>query len=181
MDRSKGRQRPKHPRTEALIEDLVNGDQRDRAKARQLLPFHGVKAAEQLIPLITHDEPAVSKGALMILRDLANEAAAPGRQAEADAMADTLLALFEKDRSKEEQLEGLRLLAWCYPLERDVAPIAALLNDTQLRDPARQALERIGTGSAVAALERAQQDADASFAEAIQSSLREIRWKTGQS
>ena len=166
------------PGADTLIADLINGDDRARARARQLLPLRGVEAAEGLIPLVTHDDPVVAKWSQMILRDLANEAGAPGQEAEAHAMTDALLTLVDADRSEAEKQAGLRLLAWCFPLDRDAAPIAALLGDPQLRDPARQALERIGTESAADALQGALEDADPAFAEAIQGSLDEIRRRT---
>ncbi|HQK75304.1 MAG TPA: hypothetical protein PKZ25_03835, partial [Candidatus Hydrogenedentes bacterium] len=65
--------------TGQLLADIAGGDEHARAVARQVLPRQGVEIIPRLVPLLSHEDMAVSKTAFNVLEDLVNMAGAPGR------------------------------------------------------------------------------------------------------
>jgi len=163
------------PPLEKLLQDLVGPDKRAQAVARQLLPRQGVKAVPELIPLLTHEKPAIIRISFDILKDISNESCSPGREAERKKVTDHVVALVSPNRSENERIMGLKLLERLVPEGYDVSPIAAMLKEKPvLRDKARTALQRIGTPQAGTALRNALDNADPEFQCSLLNSLGEM-------
>jgi len=154
-----------------LVRTLSDKDESKRVEARQRLPSFGVDAIRPLIPLVGHDNLAISKPACDVLMDIANEVSAPGRESERREASRLFTLMIAKQQPERIRRYGLRLLAVTVPAGFDVAPIAALLRDTQYREMARVTLERIGSPEAVRALRASLKDADPGFTCALLTSL----------
>jgi len=154
-----------------LVKALSGKDELLRVEARQHLPSFGVQAIRPLIPLAGDEDLAVSKPACDVLMDIANEVSAPGRDAERREACVVFISMLAEGQPERTRTYGLRLLAMTVPSRYDVAPIAALLRDSQYREKARVTLERIGSPEAVRALRACLEDADAEFTCALLHSL----------
>jgi HEAT repeat protein len=162
-----------------LVADLSGGDEQARSLARQLLPRHGVEAVPKLLPLLSRQGESVRQAAFRVLADIANEAAAPGHDADGGRMTDILISLLGSDQPSAVRLQGLRLLPIVIPAGHGVGPIAALLDDPSLREKAREALEEAGTPDCCAALRRQLDKADGGFRAALLDSLGRLRDRAG--
>jgi len=160
-----------------LKQDLTGSDPHAQAVARQLLPRLGVRVAGDLLPLLSHENPAVAKAAFDILLEVGNEGSTPGREADRRQLAGQLMVLVGADRSEKDRMIGLRLLERLVPPGYEVGPIAAMLKDgnTVLRDKARTALERIATAEGCAALRAALDGAEPEFQCALLNSLGQLQ------
>lgn len=168
-----------------LVNDLAGSDEKARSVARQLLSRGSIEAVPKILPLLAHEDPKVWCAAFNVLADFANVVSMPGREAERDQVADWLMTLVAPNQSYEIKERGLRLLALVVPEGHSVKPIAALLNDRELREKARAALEEIGTHEAADALCKALRKADPDFQCAIFNALSRIQdekslWTTGK-
>ena len=128
-------------------------DEQARSLARQLLPRHAKEAVPKLMPLLGQENAAVREAAFRVLADIANEASAPGREADRAAMTDSLMTLVSSAQPLAMRLLGLRLLPIVIPPDHDVGPIAALLDEPALREKAREALEETATPACRGAFE----------------------------
>ena len=119
------------------------------------------------------EKAAVREAAFHVLADIANEASAPGHEADRAAMTARLMTLLQPDQPAQIKIRGLRLLPIVIPPDGDVGPVAALLCDKDLRERAREALEETGTAASRTALRQhlAQADPDPDFACALLNSL----------
>lgn len=160
---------------DALMRDLGGEDEAARARARQLLPREGIEVVPRLLPLLGHENQAVWRAAFNVLADIAGEVAVPGRETERAAVVASLITLLESEQPVPVKERGLRLLPLVIPDGYDIAAVAKLLKDPELRDKARAALELTGTAEARAALREALNGADADFQCALLNSLGQLR------
>jgi HEAT repeat protein len=159
----------------AQPDDLVNAlsgdDESRRVRARQHLPAFGVEAIQALIPLVSHENLAISRPARDVLMDIVNEVCAPGRDAERREACSLFISMIAAGQPHATRVYGLRLLAMAVPDGFDVKPIADLIADPECREKARVTLERIGTPQSRRALRAALRDADTEFTCALLASL----------
>ena len=85
------------------------------------------------------------------------------------------MTLLEPNQPEAVKRLGLRLIPIVIPDDGDVAPLAALLADPSLREPAREALEEAATGPSKTALRERLSSADPAFASALLDSLGRLR------
>ena len=156
---------------DTLVRQLGGADPVAQSLARQLLPRESVEAVPKLVVLVQGDDQAVWRAANNVLADFANQVALPGREADRTYVTDALMVLVAPGKPAEIKERGLRLLPLVVPSGYNVDPIAALLTGSDLREPAREALELIGTPEASAALAAAIPAADPDFAVALLNSL----------
>jgi hypothetical protein len=154
-----------------LINLLVNGDELQRADARQWLRRLDVGNVHRLMPLISHESEHVWRAAYNVLADVASKASVPGREADREVVVGQIMTLLSAEQPAAIKERGLRLLAMVVPEGYDLAPVAALLADEALREKARTALEDAGTTEARTALRGAVAEADAPFQAALLNSL----------
>mgnify|MGYP000851331693 FL=1 len=153
--------------SDRLVSALAGGDEHARVVARQLLPRHGVEVIPKLIPLLSHEDMAVSKTAFNVIEDLVNMAGAPGRFEDRLFVTAEILKLLQPEQSPAIKIIGMQLLPLIAPSELPLDPVAVLLRDADLREKARECLEHIGTKPASDALLAAIPEADPAFARAL--------------
>ncbi|WP_165222462.1 HEAT repeat domain-containing protein [Aquisphaera insulae] len=162
-----------------LLADLVGSDEQARALARQLLSRQGVEVLPRLIPLLNEETTAVKEAAYQVILDVVNEAAGPGREADRAKAAAEVMTLLKADQPKDLKLRGLRLATIVVPDNGDVESVAALLDDAELREYARVALEEAGTPPCRLALRSRLGKADPAFTCAILNSLGRMKDREG--
>jgi len=162
-------------RIDSLLAKLAGTDEVARCEARQMLPREGVEVVAKLLPLVKHENPVIWYAAFGVLSDFANEVSVAGREADRAAVATSLMSLVAPDQPPVIKERGLRLLWQVVPKGFDITPIAALLNDKDLREKARSTLVLIQTPEAAAALREALKKADPDFAAALLEGLRELK------
>lgn len=152
---------------DGLVADLKSSDVKSRVRARQLLPREGVSAIEKLMPILASDDLGLRGTAFNVIADIANVAAAPGRDEDRLRAAELLMTLIAPEQPEAVKIQGLRLLPIVMSEGFDVSPVASLLKQDDLREKARAALIEIGTGEACVALLNALEGADAPFSVAL--------------
>ncbi len=159
-----------------LMADLASNEPQRQARARQLLPYHGVDALPDLLPLLSNEDPVAAKNAYCVILDITNAACTPGRDRDRERVTKLLMEMLGSDKA-ELKIAALRLLERSVPPAYDVAPIAALLkgSDPILREKARAALARINTEPALQALRAALKGSEADFQYAILDALAEAK------
>ncbi len=157
-----------------LLVELKGADEAARAHARQLLPREGVDALPSLIPLINHESEPVWRATWNVVADIANQASAPGREADRKHVTDLLTQWLAPSQSARAQEYGLRLLQYILPSDYPVDSISPFLANEALREYARGALELIDSEPARVALEQAYGPAEPAFKLAILDSLRKM-------
>lgn len=162
-------------RVDDLVAALAGQNEPARSLARQLLPREGVEVVPRILPLLGSETAAVREAAFNVLADLANEASAPGHEADRAAVTARLMSLLQADQPAQIKIRGLRLLPVVIPPDGDVGPVAALLSDPELRERAREALEETGTAASRSALRAQLAHADPDFACALLNSLGRLR------
>jgi len=158
-------------RIDALVASLAGDDEQARSEARQLLPRESIDVVPKLVPLAGHEKAAVWNAAVNVLADFANQVSVPGHEAERAAVTTTIMRLIAQEQPEQVKVRGLRLLAIAVPKGYDISRVAALLNDADLREKARAALEEMATPEACAALRVFLPKAEAEFQVAILNSL----------
>ncbi|MBI4558813.1 MAG: HEAT repeat domain-containing protein [Candidatus Hydrogenedentes bacterium] len=158
-----------------LVSDLSGSDDAKRVSALQRLPRYGTDAIAPLLSLLGNENPIVAKAGFDALWAIANEVSQPGREEARREAAGLLLPLLAPERSEEEKRKGLRLLAITVPPGANVSHIAALLDDPNLREPARATLERINTKESATALCAALPAAEPEFVCALLDALGAMR------
>ena len=158
-----------------LLADLASSVPERQARARQLLPYHGVDAVPDLLPLLMNGDPVVAKNGYYVVLDIANAACTPGRESDRARVTKLLMGLLKGEG--EIKITALHILERIVPPDYDVAPIASLLkgSDAVLREKARAALARINTEPALKALRAALRGADADFQCAILNGLAQAK------
>jgi HEAT repeat protein len=156
---------------DALVAALGGDDEQARAEARQLLPYQSLDAVPKVLPLLSSKKATVWTAAFNVLADFANEVAVPGREDERARMTSNLMTLLATDQPAEIKKRGLRLLPIVAPPSADLGPVAALLDDSDLREKARVALEEMATPSARGVLRARLSKADPVFQVALLNAL----------
>ena len=160
---------------ESLAHDLAGNDERARVEARQLLPREGAAAVAPMIPLLAHENIAVSKAAYSVIWDVANSAAGPGHDAECAAVVEQLWQLIAPAQPVAIKDKGLRLLAVCVPEGTSLSPIEPLLLDPAVREFARVSLLRMNTAESARTLIAAIGKGDDAFDCALLRALGEMK------
>ncbi len=161
--------------TTQLIQKLGSSKETDRIVARQLLPREGAAVVPDILPLLGHEDPNIWWTADKVLADIANEVSVPGRESERTIVAEQLMTLLKPDRPSELKERALRLLPIVLAEGSDVAPIATLLENDELRMKARDALQSIGTRQAVNALITSLLKSEKDFQIALLDSLDKVK------
>ncbi|MCG3195672.1 MAG: hypothetical protein GHCLOJNM_00139 [bacterium] len=161
-------------RIEELVGRLASEEAREQARARQMLFHEGPETVPYVLPLLSHEKESVWRAAFNVLEDIANDVSAPGRTRERAAVAQELMSLVAPDKSNALKERGLRLLPLVIPQGQDLAPIAALLGDAEMREKARAALLQTGTKEARDALRAALGTSDPPFQVALLNALGEL-------
>lgn len=159
------------PTLDDLIVDLAGNDDVKRSLARQFIPRHGTEGLSQLIPLLFHENPAVSWAAKNTILDIANDVSVAGLETERAYVAQSLLDTLAATDNKDHQFTLLRMLPVVVPEGADLSPIATLLYQEGTRERARRALQEMNTSESRAALRGALASADAAFAPALMDAL----------
>ena len=142
---------------DALLNDLVKDNGPVQARARQLLPRFGAEPVPGLVKLLGEKDEHIWRTAFMVLRDIAHQPAAIRMDGEETApnriaVERALMPLVRADQPAELVRRVLQLLPFVVAEETDVTPLAALLDNADLRERARNCLEECGTANAVQAL-----------------------------
>ena len=163
------------PSLDAMIQGLAGDDEKARAVARQMLPHESVSVVPMIVPLIGHESEAVWRATFNVLADFANEVSVPGREKERVAVTTALMTLVAPEKPVEIKEPGLQLLSLVVSEGFDISPIGALLEDPEMRERARGALQIMGTRQARGALRSALSSADPVFVPALIDSLEKMR------
>ena len=162
-------------RVEAWVADLSGEDELARSQARQFLAREGIEAFRAVCPLLGHEDPRVWTAADNLLCDLCSELSAPGREAERKEAAKLLMALVAPEEPAEVRGRVLRLLPVVVPEGFSVAPVLAMLKEDEWREPARRALEEMGTEKAAKGIVQEFSSAEPEFQAALLSSVARLR------
>lgn len=154
-----------------LITKLSGTDLDARQAAYQSAGPLGAAAVLPLGDLLASPNKGVARAAKFALENIAHHAARPVNGHEAREVSFKLLQIAESaDRPQPVRAEALYLLG--FTGERHaVGGIARLLNDTDVQDEARMALERIPGKESLDSLKRARRNATPLFQTALDQSI----------
>ena len=156
--------------TTQLIEAIKGMDEKARGHAWQTAGPIGAVAVTALAELMASDEMEPARAAKRALWNIVRHAGRPKSGAEKEAVVAQLLPLLNKGN-----VNVRRELVWMLSEIGDddaVGPIAQLLNDTELREDARAALQRIPGRKSLRALKTAFESGAEDHKRAIAVSLR---------
>lgn len=155
---------------QTFLERIQSGDGQVRCAAWRSAGPLGAAAVAPLADLMISPGKGVAKAAQEALKVVVHYAGRPGARAEARAVAAELLKVAASSRPyrvRAEALNGLGFIGdW-----RVVMGLARLLEDQEVREEARLALERIPGPAAWRALREALQTAPADFQPHLEQSL----------
>lgn len=139
---------------DTLLDDLGSDNMQRRLAARPYLRRADVAyVAPKLVDMLRLvDNEHVWRAAFSVLSDLANMTGVPGREADRLAVTDAIAVLLAPAETPHLKRQAMRLLPLCVPEGYDLSPIAALLDDAELRERARACLREINTDAAAEAL-----------------------------
>lgn len=157
---------------EDLLEKIKSKDDKVRGPAWQSADKLGAKAVQPLADLIASN-PAmeVARAAKRALWRIVRYAGRPGADAERKSVQGALIPLLATSNASLKR-EVLWMLSEIGD-DQAVDPMAALLQDGELREDARQSLHRIPGERSLAALKKAFASATEDFKYALAHSLRE--------
>ncbi len=136
----------------------------------------GAQAVASLADLMASTDKGVAKAAQGALQAIVHHAGRPGAGGEARAVSEELLKVAASTRPRMMRTDALNWLGFIGD-RRAVPEIAKLLEDAEVREDARMALERIPGREAQRALERALETAPADFKPNVEQSLYNRRLK----
>ncbi|MHC4647514.1 MAG: HEAT repeat domain-containing protein [Planctomycetota bacterium] len=158
------------------VDELVAGirDKDDQVRTEAWLGAGQVGAAAvgPLAKVMTDKDMEVARAAKRGLWKIVRHAGRPGAGEEKKAVSAELVGLLADDQPAPVQREVLWMLSEIGG-RKHVDAIAALLSNSQLREDARMALQRLGSKKAVAALKKALDTAPEDFKLNIAQSLRQ--------
>ncbi len=158
-----------------LINTIKTGDADARYAAWRAAGPAGAAAVAPLAELIDSTDKGASRAATEALGRVAHYAARPSAPpVERQAVAVELLRVATAPRPRMVRAEALHLLGFVGN-GNTVPPLARLLNDPEVREDARLALERIPGPQSLRALEEALRRAPADFKPNLQQSLHNRR------
>jgi hypothetical protein len=156
---------------ETLIRDIQSADDTQRAAARDNAGSVGAAAVVPLADIACSGELEIARAANHAIQNIVYHAGRPGAEKEATAVAAELLKLLDGSRPVQFRRDVL-WMTWQIAGQEATAPVAALLNDAELNEDARMALERLPGQQATAALQAALDAADDADKPALAHSLR---------
>lgn len=159
------------PTASALVEAIQSADDAVRGPAWQGAGPAGAPAVRPLAGLLTHADFETARSAKRALYQIVRHGGRPGAGREAAAIERELLGALAAERAVPARRELLWMLS---EIGEDgaVAPIAALLEDADLREDARGVLLRIPGRKSTAALKKALAKAAPEFQPALADALR---------
>jgi HEAT repeat protein len=152
-----------------LIAHLKDSDENVRTAAWQTAGTAGAGAVKPLAALMSDADLEVARAAKRALWRLVHEVGRPGADRERTQVAANLLSLLSQPSAVRR--EALAMLSEIGD-GAAVSPIVPLLSDTEVRDDARAALERIPGDESLGALKAALNSVPDDFKPAIAHSLR---------
>jgi HEAT repeat protein len=161
-----------HKRVEELISSLASTNEVTSTAALESAVEYGARAVRPLGFTMSSNDLEVSRKAKRALLGVIRHAARPGAAEELFAVEAKLIPLVGKNLLT---LQTRRDLIWMLSeigTARSVEPLAAVLQNKDLREDARCALTRLACPEAVAALKTAFSSADETFKFALAESLR---------
>lgn len=159
------------PRVQDLVTKISSSDADIRTAAWQTAGTLGAPAVTSLAALLTNPDMQVARAAKRGLWKIVHTVGAPGSETAAKAVVQELLPVL-KSPSPAVRREVLWMLSEIAH-EDAVEPIAPLLQDKEVREDARAALQRIPGDKSLAALKFALASAPEEFKHAIAESLRD--------
>jgi HEAT repeat protein len=153
-----------------LIAQIQSQDVNVRGAAWQNAATAGSKAVRPLAELMTHLDFEVARSAKCALWKIVRHAGRPKAEKERKAVQSELVALVDSSTTAVR-----REAAWMLSEIGDASTvhnIARLLDDVEVREDARCALERMPNSKAIRALEQALKSAPEDFRPALINSLR---------
>lgn len=158
-----------------LINTIKTGDADARYAAWRAAGPAGAAAVAPLADLMASTDKGASRAATEALGRIAHYAARPGATpSETQAVAIELLRVATAPRPRMVRAEALHLLGFVGN-GNTVPPLARLLDDKEVREDARLALERIPGPQSLRALEDALRRAPADFKPNLRQSLHNRR------
>lgn len=159
---------------EALLSRITGADNAARAAAILQAGTQGARAVAPLAGALVHPERNVARAASAALERVALHAGRPGAAGEARAVSTELVRLLPPEQPRPVRLAAIRALALVGGAEA-APPLARLLGDPDLREEARQALEKIPDRAAERELRQALRTVPEAFRPALEQSLRKRR------
>ena len=156
---------------QAFLVKIKSEDANERIAAIKQAPEMGADAVLPLGEMMGGNNPAASKAAGEALLRIAHHSGRPGAARESKAVASRLLRLTEKDQPRGVRAGALHLLGFVAG-DDHVDRIARLLSDTDVREEARQALQRIPGRKVDKALRQALRNSPGDFAPALELALK---------
>jgi hypothetical protein len=166
------------PAVARLLADIQSTDDAVRGPAWQGAGPAGAPAVAPLAGVLTHADFEIARSARRALYQIVRYAGRPGAGREAAAVEGALLAALAAERTAAARRHLLWMLSEIGG-DAAVVPIAALLDDAELREDARGVLQRIPGGKPVAALKKALAKAPPDFQPALADALRARGQKVG--
>ncbi len=154
-----------------LLENVQSDNAKTRTTAWQQADTLGAAAVKPLAGLCAQTHQEKARAARRGLERIVRAVGAPGSEPEKSSVIRELLGLLGDDRPVALLRDNLWLLSEIGG-DESVPPIAALLNQDDLREDARMALERIPGDTSLAALRKALDVGPKDFRPNIAQSLR---------
>jgi hypothetical protein len=156
---------------DVLLKDIQSTDDTQRAAARDNAGAVGAAAVLPLAKIAVSGELEVARAANHAIQNIVYYAGRPGADDEASAVAAELLKLLDDSQPLQFRRDML-WMTWQIAGEEAVEPVAVLLANSDLREDARMALERLPGQKATDALQAALATADDAQKPALAHSLR---------
>lgn len=153
-----------------LIAAIKGDDEDARWAAADKAAEAGPAAIVPLAEVMAGPDPAAAKAAGVAMGRIVHASGRPGAGGAASQAADELVRLIGPDRPRNVRSEALRYLGFIGGTAQADA-IAAQIADTDIREDARMALQRIPGQAAERALQKAKREGPLDYADAIDRSL----------
>lgn len=144
---------------DALIENIQSSDDDVRAAARDGAGPAGAPAIAPLAEIAAGGDLESARAAQQAMQNIVYHAGRPDQADQADAVGAALLQLLSDSQPLELRRDAL-WMTWQLAGSEAVEPVAALLDEPDLREDARMALERLPGKGATDALQNALEAAD---------------------
>jgi hypothetical protein len=156
---------------DALLKDIQSSDDNERAAARDAAGTVGASAVSPLAGIAVGGEQEIARAAKQAIQNIVYHAGRPGAEDEARAVSAELLKLLDDSQPVQFRRDVL-WMTWQIAGEEAAEPVAALLDNADLNEDARMALERLPGQKATAALQAALDAAEEDQKPALAHSLR---------
>ncbi len=156
----------------SLIAAIKGGDEDARWAAAEKAAEAGPAAIVPLADVMAGPDPAAAKAAGVAMGRIVHASGRPGAGDGASQAADELVRLIGPGRPRNVRSEALRYLGFIGGAAQADA-IAARIADTDIREDARMALQRIPGQAAERALLKAKREGPLDYGAAIDMSLRD--------